>query len=71
MADDTPEECWTSLEESTSKKFGDFNRGDLTDFLKKFAVFLAFPRGEKIRELYEENGSRTLETEFENRGDDQ
>lgn len=71
IADDTTEECWTSLEENTSKKFGDFNRRDLIEFLKKFAVFLAFPHGEKIRELYEENESITLDTEFENGDHDQ
>lgn len=71
IADDSPEERWTSLEESTSKKFGDFNRSDLIDFLMKFAGSLAYPRGEKIRELYEENQYGTLDTKFENGGDDQ
>ena len=71
MADDASEECWTSLEESTSEKFGDFNRVDLLDFLMKYAGLFAYPRGEKIRELYEENRYGTMDTEFENGGDDQ
>ena len=71
MADDACEERWISLEESTSKKAGDLSRSELTDLLIKYAELFAYPRGEKIRELYEENRYKTLDTEYENGGDDQ
>ncbi|MCY3766833.1 MAG: helix-turn-helix transcriptional regulator [Gemmatimonadetes bacterium] len=71
IADDASEERWMSLEESISEKSGDLGRSELTDFLIKYAELFAYPRGEKIRELYEENQYGTLDTEFENGGDDQ
>ncbi|MDE2999629.1 MAG: helix-turn-helix domain-containing protein [Gemmatimonadota bacterium] len=71
MADDASEERWMSFEESTAKKSGTLNRSELTDFLIKYAALFAYPYGEKIRKLYEENQYGTLDTEFEDGDDDQ